>query len=173
MCQLLMHNLLAAEEVLEHAWEAVRIAPDTSIYRVWLANSFARVGNDKRCHEQLMKALELDPKSSIVHRHLSDYHQRHDELQKALEHANRAVEIHPTDPHAYSARAVIWRDLGQVDKAMEDLNRALELQPNAGDIRVNVVICCIRCNDMRMQNVTLVRPLLIILLCFTSMGVAR
>jgi Tfp pilus assembly protein PilF len=41
---------------------------------VWLASSFARVGEDSQCHEQLMKALTLDPNSSIVHRHLSEYH---------------------------------------------------------------------------------------------------
>jgi tetratricopeptide (TPR) repeat protein len=135
MCQLLMHNLLAAEKVLEHAQEAVRLDPDTSIYRIWLATSFARVGKNRQCHEQLMRARELDPHSSIVHRHLSEYHQRRDELQKALEHANRAVEIRPTDPQTYSARAMIQRDLGQLDKAMQDLDRALELQPNASAIR--------------------------------------
>lgn len=113
---------------LEHARQAVGLAPGNAMHQVTLA-FLLREQNPQKALEILDKAVQLDPQSAeaFVRRGVIRWDQG--DREAALNDVDRSLQLNPDFAFAVRFKAEMLAELGQIDEALDAYTRAISLDP--------------------------------------------
>eukprot|EP00698_Gefionella_okellyi_P023279 TRINITY_DN7901_c0_g1_i1.p1 TRINITY_DN7901_c0_g1~~TRINITY_DN7901_c0_g1_i1.p1 ORF type:complete len:712 (-),score=167.76 TRINITY_DN7901_c0_g1_i1:45-2180(-) len=109
--------------------QAVSIAPEMSLAKIWLGNTLKIMGEWPRAEEQLLHALQLGGHEHLSYFHLGDVYKAQRRLDEALSSYQSSLQYHDN--------ADVWNAMGNVFQDVEDhiaaiaaYTRAVQLNPN-------------------------------------------
>ncbi|GEM_PF-5337047 len=122
----------AAIECLE---KAVRLAPQSTVYQIELAETLREAGQFEEAIAAYEKVLEGEPDFPEALEGLVDVALAQGDIERAERNARRLAGIDRDSPRSWWLRGRVHRERHRLEKAIEALTHAVELDPECSEAR--------------------------------------
>jgi tetratricopeptide (TPR) repeat protein len=123
------------DEAIECLEKAVRLAPESTVYRIELAETLRNAGQLEDAIAAYDKVLEAEPDYLEAIEGLVEVALAQGDIERAERMAEKLVELGEGSPRSWWLRGRIHRERHRLNEAVEALSRAVELDPGFSDAR--------------------------------------
>lgn len=125
-------------EAIQHAQQAVHLAPDSAFVQESLAHVLLHADRYDEAMETAQQALAIDPARPQAHNVMASVHAHRKNWPAVAQAADMALSYDPDDTDARNLRALALRSMGQSGASVEELKQSLQINAEDASSHANL-----------------------------------